>query len=224
MEDKSNQVGQNASRLLDESRVMSGASDPAVSRLAGDGSQRAFHRIRFGDGQCFIAITPSEEQQKGVAEALSSWHIGRHLFGKGVPVPEYFAFDRKTGLILCEDLGDMSLYEHVTGDDQSEKEILIVYTQVIDELVRMQVDGAEGFQTSWCWQTPLYDRRLMLERESDYFLHSLVMTISDLPWSPISSGLNSTILPAERQRHQPLIFSIVIFKAATLCSKKAGSG
>jgi N-acetylmuramate 1-kinase len=173
MEDKSNQVGKNACRLLDESRVMSGACNPVVTRLAGDGSQREFYRLRFGDDRCFIAIVPVVEQQEGIAEAFSSWHIGRHLFAKGVPVPKYFAFDRKTGLILSEDLGDMSLYEHVTRGDQSKEELSIVYNQVIDELVRMQVGGAEGFQTAWCWQTPRYDRMLMLERESGYFLQSL---------------------------------------------------
>ncbi|HER63361.1 MAG TPA: hypothetical protein ENO11_05225 [Desulfobacteraceae bacterium] len=39
--------------------------------------------------------------------------------------------------------------------------------------MRMQVKGGEGFDASWCWQTPVYDRALMLERESGYFLQAL---------------------------------------------------
>jgi hypothetical protein len=36
----------------------------------------------------------------------------------------------------------------------------------------MQVRAADGFETSWCWDTPVYDRELMLKRESGYFLQA----------------------------------------------------
>jgi len=173
MEEKRNKLVQNACQLLGKSMLKDGAGDPAIDLLAGDGSQRAFYRLRYKDNLCVIAIVPSEKQQQGMAEALSSWNICRHLFGKGIPVPEYFAFDRKSGLILAEDLGDMRLYEYIRGARQSAEDITAIYTLIIKVLVRMQVRGHEGFQTSWCWQTPYYDRQLMLERESGYFLQSL---------------------------------------------------
>jgi len=37
----------------------------------------------------------------------------------------------------------------------------------------MQVLGGRDFLSEWCWDTPCYDRRLMLERESGYFLRAL---------------------------------------------------
>jgi len=35
------------------------------------------------------------------------------------------------------------------------------------------VQGRENFKPAWCWDTPCYDRKLMLERESGYFLRAL---------------------------------------------------
>jgi aminoglycoside/choline kinase family phosphotransferase len=40
-------------------------------------------------------------------------------------------------------------------------------------LAQMQVLGRENFKPAWCWDTPCYDRKLMLERESGYFLRAL---------------------------------------------------
>ncbi|HID70579.1 MAG TPA: hypothetical protein EYP35_09035, partial [Desulfobacterales bacterium] len=34
------------------------------------------------------------------------------------------------------------------------------------------IRGAEGFDAAWCWDTPCYDKKLMLERESGYFLRA----------------------------------------------------
>ncbi|MCI5222652.1 MAG: hypothetical protein D3924_08285, partial [Candidatus Electrothrix sp. AR4] len=48
-----------------------------------------------------------------------------------------------------------------------------LYRQIVMELAKMQVHGRGDFNTSWCWDTPRYDRRLMLERESGYFLKAL---------------------------------------------------
>lgn len=173
MEEKRNQLVHSACQLLSGSMPNIGMSAPVIDLLAGDGSQRAFYRLRFENDVSVVAIVPSDNQQQGMAEALSSWNIGNHLHGKGIPVPEYLAFDEKTGLVLSEDLGDVRLYEYVTENRQSEEDLSAIYTLIIQELVRMQLRGHDGFQTSWCWQTPCYDRQLMLERESGYFLQSL---------------------------------------------------
>ena len=36
----------------------------------------------------------------------------------------------------------------------------------------MQEAGARGFDCGWCWDTPRYDRELMVDRESGYFLRA----------------------------------------------------
>jgi aminoglycoside/choline kinase family phosphotransferase len=53
------------------------------------------------------------------------------------------------------------------------EQIIALYQQTVRELARMQVRAREKFDCSWCWDTPCYDRSLMLERESGYFLQAL---------------------------------------------------
>jgi hypothetical protein len=36
----------------------------------------------------------------------------------------------------------------------------------------MQCKAREGFEVRWCWDSPVYDRDIMLERESGYFLRA----------------------------------------------------
>jgi hypothetical protein len=160
-------VAEKACRLLQRNP----AGLAGLARLAGDGSSRGFYRLRFSGGEKLVAIVPGGEQ--ALAEARSAWHIGRHLFSRSVPVPEYFAFDRESGLIISEDLGDVRLHGHVLSGAMDSGEIRATYVRVIRELVRMQLQGSRGFRGSWCWQTPFYDRELMLARESGYFLDSL---------------------------------------------------
>jgi hypothetical protein len=44
----------------------------------------------------------------------------------------------------------------------------------------MQVQASKDFDPSWCWDTPRYDRALMLERESGYFLQALCQDFLEL--------------------------------------------
>jgi len=173
MEEKTKLLVQVACDLMHRKGMDTGSGPPDFELLAGDGSQREFYRLHLQGNLCLIVIAPTEDWKQGMAEALSSWSIGNHLYRKGVPVPELLAFDRKTGLIVSEDLGDMRLYEYVHGPRHDESDLFSVYQQIIRELVRMQVFGREGFDTSWCWQTGYYDRQLMLERESGYFHEAL---------------------------------------------------
>lgn len=174
MEEKKKEIVDLVFRLL---RKAGSTLEPEQAELVpfvGDGSQRAFYRLRFPDAASVVAIMPAGRDSAQMAEARSAWLIGMHLHRAGIPVPEPLAYDDASGMILFEDLGDLRLHDYLrertVGDDE---ELLRIYGTVVRELVRMQVVGGQGFQTSWCWQTPSYDRELMLARESGYFLEAL---------------------------------------------------
>jgi len=141
---------------------------PIVSRLTGDGSDRFFLRLTGPDWRR-IAVLPSPTLEKGREESASFWLIGRHLRKRGVPVPELYGFDRETGLVLCEDLGDVLLHDKLRLGDLGEAEVLRFYRMALDLLLEMQLKGAAGFDPAWCWDTGNYDRQVMLTRESGYF-------------------------------------------------------
>ena len=171
MEEKRKQIIEITRKLLDEKGLDSGSDPHGIEVLAGDGSQRQFYRLQFDNGLSMVAILPSADQKQGMEEAYSSWSIGNHLYSKGIPVPELISFDSQTGLILTEDLGDVRLHEYVCERKKKDRaDTYQTYRKVVQELVKMQVLGSRNFDGAWCWQTRRYDRQLMLERESGYFV------------------------------------------------------
>lgn len=139
-----------------------------VELLRGDGSDRGFLRISSAR-KSFIAVIPSPTQPRALAEARAAWEIGRHLELRGVPVPGLFGFEPHTGLILCEDLGDVQLHGLLCGGRLADAEVVTLYRRGVELLLHMQLEGLVGFDPGWCWDTPSYDRELMLDRESGYF-------------------------------------------------------
>ena len=146
-----------------------------ITTLAGDGSSRKFWRIGHADKSLCLAVAPPSADTKDLAEAGSARFIGLHLLKQGVRVPAQYGWDEETGILLFEDLGDCKLHDFVLEKQRAEDflpRISKLYKQVVRGLVQMQVRGAENFDSAWCWDTPCYDKRLMLERESDYFLRA----------------------------------------------------
>ena len=175
-----------------------------VSRLSADGSDRCFFRLTAGD-RPLLAILPGAVQPQAMSEAMAAYHIGSHLHGRGVAVPEILGFAPDSGLLLCEDLGDVRLHDLVQGQSVVSPEVMGYYRQAVVELARLQTVGREGFCPEWCWDTPRYDRELMLARESGYFRRALcaeLLGLHDLP-----SGLqNEFIAIAERASREPSEF------------------
>ncbi len=146
-----------------------------IASMSGDGSSRKFWRIASGGKKMCLAVAPPSDAKKDLAEAHAARSIGLHLLNHGVRVPKQYGWDDKSGLLLFEDFGDCKLHEFVIeakGKKRFPDTIRPLYTQVVKDLARMQVRCAEGFDTDWCWDTPRYDKNLMLERESGYFLRA----------------------------------------------------
>ncbi|MDH3330163.1 MAG: phosphotransferase, partial [Desulfobulbaceae bacterium] len=141
--------------------------------LTPDGSLRRFCRLEHEDGRTAVAVAPPADDPVGLHEARSGWHIGRHLFASGAPVPELYGFEEQSGLLVCEDLGDQRLHDLIQEKGVDSEQVIQLYRQTVSELARMQVRGYQGFKRAWCWDTPKYDRDLMLKRESGYFLRAL---------------------------------------------------
>ncbi len=152
-----------------------GKSDLHIETMAGDGSSRKFWRISDGEQKLCLAVAPPNLDKQNMAEARAARAIGMHLFGKKIPVPEQYGWDEESGILLFEDFGDCKLQDFVLqkrGEDTGDAAILDQYKQVLVALVKMQLAGAESFDPEWCWDTAQYDRELMLERESGYFLRA----------------------------------------------------
>jgi len=145
-------------------------------KLLADGSTRRFWRLRNNDKSLGLVVAPAGTSDKELAESQSAWEIGNHLHQKGVPVPETYGWDPETGLLLCEDLGDVRLHDcfkaPATNSVKYGELENQYYRDTLKHLAHMQIAGADGFDGKWCWDSPRYDVEVMLERESGYFLRA----------------------------------------------------
>ena len=165
--------------LLQKSGLLSVTSSGIrVHEMAGDGSSRKFWRIVEQDHSLCLAVAPPDDEIAGMQEAAAARNIGLHLLKHNCPVPKQYGWNEESGTILFEDFGDCNLQSFVGGTDDREQ-INKQYQLVLDGLFHMQTRGAEGFDSSWCWDTERYDKELMLERESGYFLRAFWRQLLD---------------------------------------------
>jgi len=138
--------------------------------LQGDGSDRKIYRLLAGQ-KTFIAVSHPGGRQGSPSENDSFSFVAQHLLRKGVPAPRIYAYDPIGGFFLLEDFGDRSL-ESVIRADENPDSILAIYRQVIDLLIKIQIEASPGFDSAWCYDTPRFDGLFSWERESRYFLRS----------------------------------------------------
>lgn len=165
-----------ASGVLGKAEAESLVSKKRCRTIASDGSSRRFWRLCGNDGPVCLIAAPAGTDPDELAESRSAWYIGRHLFSRGIAVPRLYGWDSSSGVLLFEDLGDTRL--HDIAQKEPEADVLpdaclrTCYQMALEQLAAMQYLGAEGFDPTWCWDTPRYDIRLMVEKESAYFLRA----------------------------------------------------
>jgi aminoglycoside/choline kinase family phosphotransferase/dTDP-glucose pyrophosphorylase len=142
------------------------------SRLKGDGSDRTWHRLH-GAGRTLILADHGIRKQEEVSEVDSFIAIGRHLYQKGLPVPRIYHYDAFSGLVFMEDLGDVKL-QHVIHSSPDTDSVVHCYESVIDSLIRLNGDGAAGFDSAWTCQTKTYSKALIIEKECLYFVDAFL--------------------------------------------------
>jgi aminoglycoside/choline kinase family phosphotransferase len=139
--------------------------------LAGDGSDRRYYRL-LGSPTVVLLFHPFPPGGE-VNENDSYYLVGRHLRAQGVPVPEIYAYCREEFWVMLEDLGDISL-DTVIKRQPQESQIRHWYRQALTILVDMQIKGQEGFDSGWCFDTPVMHRPFLWERECGYFVRAFL--------------------------------------------------
>lgn len=137
-----------------------------------DGSTRMFLRIMGPDpdmGLVAMANPPTEDFLRQENQAYLA--IGRHLRKRGVAVPQVLAHNLLRGFFLVSDLGTRNLQMVA----RQEADPIPHYEKVLDELLKLQVNGVSGFDQQWCCQTPKYDTYVMRSLESGYFAKAFLI-------------------------------------------------
>lgn len=145
----------------------------SIETIASDGSTRRFWRFVVSNKPVCIVAAPLATTEAELKESRAAYYIGNHLFHKGCSVPEVVAWHEKSGLLVFEDLGNKRLHDVVASNNDTVTDVSLVreyYSKVIGKLAHMQVEGAIAFDSDWCCDGAHYNKELMLERESGYFL------------------------------------------------------
>ncbi len=150
--------------------VLPGLDPGSAQPLQGAGSDRRLTRLRHAGGTAILVESPAPLD--AVNENDSFVYLAGHLGARGVPVPAVLAYARQRCRYLVEDLGDHDL--HGALAELAPEEVAARYREALDVLLRLQLDGAAGFDPSRTHNPPRYDRALMREAESGYFVRELL--------------------------------------------------
>lgn len=154
-----------------------------VDRLAGDGSDRNWYRVKYGDSSLIISdhgiCMPESDELLQINAFI---HIGKHLSSKEIPVPQIYNFDKLSGNVILEDLGDINL-ETMIKEKNSDEFTLKLYKKVINELIGFSIKGFIGFNKKWTCQTKTYSKELILEKECGYFIKEFIQNYLKLNFS-----------------------------------------
>ena len=129
-----------------------------IYELPSSGSNRRYFRIK-GDGITLIGAAGTS-----VEENVAFIEIGRHFMLKGLPVPKVLCVSENKEYYLQEDLGDVTLFNHVAAGRESghysdyEKSLL---KKTIAALPKIQFEGGRGLDYSVCFPQPEFDARMI---------------------------------------------------------------
>lgn len=112
-------------RLLEVTRALTGWRASRVDALAAHASTRRYFRAHGRDGETRVLMvlgsepTKAEEFTDGALEIreLPFLEVQRRLEAAGLPVPSVHGYDREAGVVVLDDLGDLTLEEHLARPD-----------------------------------------------------------------------------------------------------------
>lgn len=156
---------------------------PEIIKLKGDGSDRKWYRLSHKGESVILGDHGISANTGRINEIDSFIAIGNHLFHQGVPVPEIYHSNVFPGHAFLEDLGDTDLEKTVSASKNKET-ILLYYKKVLKQLVKLALKGRENFDTTWTYQTPYYDKNLIIQHECNYFINAFVKPFTPIQASP----------------------------------------
>ena len=156
------------------------SSSARLSEIAGDASARRFYRAAAGKRTAVLVVHPEPLTQDA---PLFSNH--RVLESIGAPVPGILASDPAHGLVLMEDLGDVTLQKHLSSAAPGRRagEASRLYRQACDVIILLQRKGAAALRPGDFAATCALDHERFLF-ELDHFHRHFILGPKKMSPSP----------------------------------------
>jgi N-acetylmuramate 1-kinase len=138
--DRRTHDGNDARRRIDEFLAETGLHTrrPRVVQLTGDASDRRYFRLLMQDGPSQVIALHAGPIE---FESLPFVNVARLLSAMPVPAPNILGHSDRLGIILLEDLGDVTLQAHLGAASQPEHAAL--YRQAVSFIATLQRRGRE---------------------------------------------------------------------------------
>ncbi len=131
-----------------------------ISPLVAHGSNREYFRLTSANR----SVIGARNQDRLENEAFISF--SKHFHSNDLTVPEIYAENLDRGIYLEQDLGDMTLFDHLLSLREGKKEfpdaLLKTYEQVVELLPQFQVKGGKGLDYSKSYPHHSFDRQSMM--------------------------------------------------------------
>jgi aminoglycoside/choline kinase family phosphotransferase len=131
--------------------------DATVSALSGDASTRRYFRVRRGGESWVLALYPEPFDPGTLGFAV----VRDLLAGFGLPVPAIVDADGGRGILLLEDLGDLTLQQALRTASAEERSAL--YRLALEQLAALQREAARGARTAECFRVAFDIEKLSWE-------------------------------------------------------------
>lgn len=161
-----------------------GTAEFSIIQLAGDASARRYYRVILEEKSWVLMSW--EPFDKDNYPFIS---VQKHFASCNVHVPEILAVGEKLGVLLQEDLGDLTLEQKFWQNSRQESSEDF-YLKTVDELVKIHVDATHSGQTSFA-TTTVFDTAKFLW-EMNYAKDNLLLGLLKLKLSdPVLAELNT---------------------------------
>jgi len=133
------------------------AAGASVAPLSGDASTRRYYRLVHDGATTVLALYP----EPFAPDTLPFVIVRNLMAGWGLPVPEVIDVEGPLGVVILEDLGDLTLQEALRSAGDARRTEL--YRQALDQLVVLQREAARAPQRAGCFQVAFDFEKLSWE-------------------------------------------------------------
>ena len=125
-------------------KELPGAGAARIRKLKGDASTREYFRCGFPESETAILTLYPEPFDPAESTYLQVYRMLRRI---GLPIPRIHAVDGDLGVVLQEDLGDMTLERRLRGAGSRERKRLL--GQAAEHLIVLQREGPRAADPDW---------------------------------------------------------------------------
>lgn len=133
--------------------------------LPPSGSSRRYFRLKHGDAAAMGVWNKDAAENKAFIE------FSKHFAQKGIAVPEIYATNEGEFVYLQQDLGDLTLFDHLQKSrkgDTVPANIRTLYQKSLSELAKIQILGFQGLDLELCYPRKEFDRQ-SIQWDLNYF-------------------------------------------------------